>query len=46
VALEKRIESNEPRLQLLLQIAEEDVQMRAIATRDWQTRFEQMVEQE
>ncbi len=45
-ALEKRIESNEPRLQLLLQIAEEDVQMRAIAVRDWQERFEQMVEQD
>ncbi len=44
--LEKRTQENEKRLQLLLQMAEEDVQMRAIAVRDWQTRFEEMVEQE
>jgi hypothetical protein len=30
---------------LLLEMAEEDVQMRATAARDWQTRFEEMVEQ-
>lgn len=44
--LEKRTQNNERQLQLLLQMAEEDVQMRAIAARDWQMRFEEMVEQE
>jgi len=43
--LEKRTQDNEKRLQLLLQMAEEDVQMRSIAARDWQTRFEEIVEQ-
>jgi predicted RNase H-like nuclease (RuvC/YqgF family) len=44
--LEKLIAESEKRLQLLLQILEEDTQMRAIATRDWQMRFEEIVEQE
>ncbi len=44
--LEKQIAEGEKRLQLLLQILEEDTQMRAIATRDWQMRFEEIVEQE
>lgn len=45
-ALEKRAKANEKQLQSLLQIAEEDAQMRTIAAQDWQGRFEQMVEQE
>jgi chromosome segregation ATPase len=45
-SLEKRTGVNERRLELLLQMAEEDVQMRGIAARDWQLRFEEMVEQE
>jgi chromosome segregation ATPase len=44
--LEKRVKANEKQLQSLLQIAEEDAQMRTIAAQDWQGRFEQMVEQE
>jgi hypothetical protein len=44
--IEKRTQSNEKRLQLLLQMAEEDVEMRTIAARDWQMRFEEMVDQE
>ena len=42
---EKQTQDNEKRLELLLEMAEEDVQMRATAARDWQTRFEEMVEQ-
>jgi DNA repair exonuclease SbcCD ATPase subunit len=42
---EKQAQDNEKRLELLLEMAEEDVQMRATAARDWQTRFEEMVEQ-
>ena len=45
-AVEKKTFDNEKRLQLLLQIVEEDTQMRAIAARDWQIRFEEVVEQE
>jgi chromosome segregation ATPase len=44
--IEKRTQSTEKRLQLLLQMAEEDVEMRTIAARDWQMRFEEMVDQE
>ena len=46
ISLEKRVHENERRLNLLLQMAEEDVQMRAMAVRDWQSRFEEMIEQE
>jgi hypothetical protein len=45
-ALEKQSPDIERRLQFLLQVAEEDVHMRTIAARDWQVRFEEMVEQE
>jgi DNA repair exonuclease SbcCD ATPase subunit len=45
-ALEKQSPGVERRLQFLLQVAEEDVHMRTIAARDWQVRFEEMVEQE
>jgi chromosome segregation ATPase len=45
-ALEKRVKANEKQLQSLLQMAEEDAQMRTIAAQDWQARFEEMVEQE
>ena len=45
-ALEKQTALNEKRLELLLRMAEEDAQMRAIAVRDWQMRFEEMIEQE
>jgi DNA repair exonuclease SbcCD ATPase subunit len=45
-AVEKLGPGFERRLQLLLQLAEEDVHMRTIAARDWQVRFEEMVEQE
>jgi chromosome segregation ATPase len=45
-AAEKLVRDNEKRLQLLLQMLEEDTQMRAIAARDWQVRFEEIVEQE
>ncbi|GAB4531835.1 MAG: hypothetical protein Kow0063_11610 [Anaerolineae bacterium] len=45
-AMEKQIEENTSQLQLLLRIAEEDAHMRALASRDWQARFEEMVEQE
>jgi chromosome segregation ATPase len=44
--LEKQTQDNATRLQLLLRMAEEDAQMRAMAARDWQTRFEETVEQE
>jgi chromosome segregation ATPase len=44
--LEKRTQDNEGRLQLLLQMAEEDAQMRTVVARDWQLRFEEMVERE
>ncbi len=44
--VEKGLPANEKRWQTLLQIVEEDAQMRAIAARDWQLRFEQLVEQE
>jgi len=44
--LEKQTQENAKRLELLLRIAEEDAQMRAMATRDWQVRFEEIVEQE
>jgi hypothetical protein len=44
--LEKQTQDNATRLQLLLRVAEEDAQMRAMAARDWQTRFEDTVEQE
>ncbi len=44
--LEKRVKANEKQLQSLLQMAEEDAQMRTIAAQDWQARFEEMVEQE
>jgi chromosome segregation ATPase len=45
-AFEKRVKANEKQLQSLLQMAEEDAQMRTIAAQDWQARFEEMVEQE
>jgi DNA repair exonuclease SbcCD ATPase subunit len=45
-AVEKQGPGIERRLQFLLQVAEEDVHMRTIAARDWQVRFEEMVEQE
>jgi chromosome segregation ATPase len=44
--LEKRTQDNEERLQLLLQMAEEDAQMRTVVARDWQLRFEEIVERE
>ncbi len=44
--LEKRTQDNAKRLELLLRMAEEDAQMRTMATRDWQMRFEEIVEQE
>jgi len=44
--LEKQTEESAKRLNLLLKMAEEDAQMRAMATREWQTRFEEIVEQE
>ena len=44
--LEKQTQENAKRLELLLRMAEEDAQMRAMATRDWQVRFEEIVEQE
>lgn len=44
--LEKQTQDNVTRLQLLLRVAEEDAQLRAMAARDWQTRFEETVEQE
>jgi len=44
--LEKQTRDNGQRLELLLRMAEEDAHMRAMAVRDWQTRFEEMVEQE
>jgi chromosome segregation ATPase len=46
VILEKGLPTFEKRWQILLQVVEEDAQMRALATRDWQLRFEQLVEQE
>jgi chromosome segregation ATPase len=44
--LEKQNQDNAKRLELLLKMAEEDAQMRAMATRDWQMRFEEIVEQD
>jgi hypothetical protein len=44
--LDKRTADNEKRIQLVLQMAEEDMQMRTIAARDWQMRFEDMIDQE
>jgi chromosome segregation ATPase len=44
--LEKRSQDYERRIQLLLEMAEEDVHMRTIAARDWQVRFEEMVERD
>ena len=44
--LEKQTRDNGQRLELLLRMAEEDAHMRAMAVRDWQTRFEEMVEQD
>jgi chromosome segregation ATPase len=44
--LDKQTRDNGQRLELLLRMAEEDAHMRAMAVRDWQTRFEEMVEQE
>jgi hypothetical protein len=44
--LEKQTKENAKRLQLLLRMAEEDAHMRTLASRDWQTRFEEIVEQE
>jgi len=44
--LDKQTRDNGQRLELLLRMAEEDTHMRAMAVRDWQTRFEEMVEQE
>ena len=46
VALEKGFSAGDRRLQLLLQISEEDAQLRAMAASDWQTRFEQVMEEE
>lgn len=45
-ALEQKVLNNEKSLRMLLQIAEEDAQMRTIAARDWQMRFEEIAEQE
>ena len=44
--LDKQTRDNGQRLELLLRMAEEDAHMRAMAVRDWQTRFEEMVEQD
>lgn len=44
--LEKQTQDSQRRLQLLLQMAEEDAEMRTAFARDWQTRFEEMVEEE
>jgi chromosome segregation ATPase len=44
--LEKQNQDNASRLELLLRMAEEDAEMRAMATRDWQKRFEEIAEQE
>jgi hypothetical protein len=44
--IEKQTQETAKRLELLLRIAEEDSQMRTMATRDWQMRFEEIVEQE
>ena len=46
VALEKGFSDDDRRLQLMLQISEEDAQLRAMAASDWQTRFEQIMEEE
>lgn len=45
-ALEQKVLNNEKSLRMLLQMAEEDAQMRTIASRDWQMRFEELAEQE
>jgi len=45
-ALEKMGRDNEKSLNLLLQMLEEDAQMRAVTARDWQMRFEEILEQE
>jgi chromosome segregation ATPase len=44
--LEKRALDNEKHVRMLLQMAEEDAQIRATIARDWQMRFEEIVEQE
>lgn len=44
--VEKQIPEQAKQLQLLLRLAEEDAHMRTMATRDWQMRFEEMLEQE
>jgi len=44
--IDLRVGVLEKRIQLLIQIAEEDAQLRALAARDWQTRFEQVMEKE
>ena len=46
VALEKGFSAGDRRLQLLLQVFEEDTQLRAMSASDWQTRFEQVMEEE
>ena len=45
-AIELRVSTFEKRLHLLIQIAEEDAQLRAMSARDWQARFEQVMENE
>jgi len=45
-ALEKGFSAGDRRLELLLQITEEDAHLRALAAGDWQTRFEQVMEEE
>jgi chromosome segregation ATPase len=44
--IDLRVATLEKRIQLLIQIAEEDAQLRALSARDWQTRFEQVMEKE
>jgi len=45
-ALSGRVGTLEKRIQLLIQIAEEDAQMRTMAAQEWQNRFEQVMEKE
>lgn len=44
--IDLRVGVLEKRIQLLIQIAEEDAQLRALSARDWQSRFEQVMEKE
>jgi chromosome segregation ATPase len=44
--LEKRALDNEKHVRMLLQMTEEYAEMRATTARDWQMRFEEIVEQE